>query len=177
MIHPRYAAPAPATTTNPIAGLALTAPGALNLTAPSVIAYGTGQLTATLASTTNATGAITFLDTTNNTTTLGTATFASNIATLPTTTLPAGLHNLTATYAADQTHSSAQSSVLALTITPRQLSATITPTTLLYGQPIPGISGTLIGILPQDATNLSATFTTAATAFSAAGTYPISATL
>ena len=46
------AAPAPATTIHTIAGLGLTTPGALTLTAPSVIAYGTGQLTATLASTT-----------------------------------------------------------------------------------------------------------------------------
>ncbi|HTC76167.1 MAG TPA: Ig-like domain repeat protein [Edaphobacter sp.] len=179
------AAPAPATTIHTIAGLGLTAPGALTLTAPSVIAYGTGQITATLASTTNATGAITFLDTTNDTpgdattstSTLGTATLASNIATLPTTTLPAGHHNLTATYAGDQTHSSAQSSALALTITPRQLNITITPTTLLYGQSIPGISGTIIGVLPQDASNLSAAFATDAIVFSPAGTYPITGTL
>jgi sugar lactone lactonase YvrE len=178
------AAPAPATNIHTVAGLGLTTPGALTLTAPSVIAYGTGQLTATLASTTNATGAITFLDTrndtTNNTTnntTLGTATLTANIATLPTLTLPAGQHNITASYAGDQTHLSAQSSALVLTITPRQLNATITPTTLLYGQPIPGISGNLTGILPQDASNLSATFTTTATALSSAGTYPITATL
>ena len=175
------AAPAPATIIHTIAGLGLTTPGVLSLTAPSVIAYGTGQLTATLASTTNATGAITFLDATDDTTsttsTLGTATLVANIAILPTITLPAGHHNLTATYAGDQTHLSAQSSSFGLTITPRQLNATITPTTLIYGQPIPGISGTLIGILPQDASNLSATFTTAATALSSTGTYPITATL
>jgi sugar lactone lactonase YvrE len=172
-------APAPATTIHTIAGIGLTAPGALTLSAPSVIAYGTGQLTATLASTTNATGAITFLDTTNatNTTTVGTATLASNIATLPASTLPAGQHNLTASYSGDATHSEAQSSALALTITPRQLNATISPTTLLYGQTIPGISGTLIGILPQDSSNLTATFTTSATASSDAGTYPITASL
>src|SRR5216683_2916626 len=175
------AAPAPATIIHTIAGLGLTTPGVLSLTAPSVIAYGTGQLTATLASTTNATGAITFLDATDDTTsttsTLGTATLVANIAILPTITLPAGHHNLTATYAGDQTHLSAQSSSFGLTITPRQLNATITPTTLIYGQPIPGISGTLIGILPQEASNLSATFTTAASALSSAGTYPITATL
>jgi sugar lactone lactonase YvrE len=179
------AAPAPATTIHTIGGMGVTDPGTLTLTAPSVIAYGTGQLTATLASTPNATGAIIFLDrfldstdaTTDTTTILGTATLTANIATLPTTTIPAGQHNITATYAGDQTHSSVQSSAFALTITKRQLNATITPTTLLYGQSIPGISGTLIGILPQDASNLSAAFTTTATAFSAAGTYPITATL
>jgi sugar lactone lactonase YvrE len=172
------AAPAPATTIQTIAGLGVTTPGALTLTAPSVIAYGTGQLSAALASSTPATGAITFFDTTSSTTTtLGTATLAANIATLPTATLPAGLHNLTATYSGDQTHDAAQSSTLALTITPQQLAATIAPITLFYGQPVPSISGTLTGVLPQDATNLSATFTTTATTLSSAGTYPITANL
>jgi sugar lactone lactonase YvrE len=170
------AAPAPATNIHTIAGLGGTTPGALTLTAPSVIAYGTGQLTAAFASTTNATGDVTFLDTTNNTA-LGTATLVANIATLPTTSLPAGQHNITATYAGDQTHLSAQSSALALSITRRQLNATITPTTLLYGQPIPAISGNLTGVLPQDGSNLSATFTTTATTGSDAGTYSITATL
>ena len=171
------AAPAPSTTIQTIAGLGLTTPGALTLTAPSVIAYGTGQLTATIASATPATGAITFLDTTNATTTLGTAILAANIATLPTTTMHAGFHSLTATYAGDQTHLAAQSSVLALTIAPQQLTAIIAPVTILYGQPIPVISGSLTGILPQDAPNLSASFITTAATLSPAGTYPISATL
>jgi sugar lactone lactonase YvrE len=172
------AAPAPATTIETIAGLGLTAPGALTLTAPSVLAYGTGQLTATLAATTPASGTITFLDSTATTvTTLGTAPLAANIATFPTTSLPAGLHSLTATYAGDQTHLSAQSPSLALTITPQQLTATIAPITILYGQSIPGISGTLTGILPQDASSVSAVFTTIATNLSPAGAYPITATL
>jgi sugar lactone lactonase YvrE len=175
------AAPASATTIQTIAGIGVTAPGTLTLTAPSVIPYGTGQLTATLASTPNASGAITFLDTTDatrgTTSTVGAATLTANTATLPTSTLTAGHHILTATYAGDQTHSSVQSPAFALNITKRQLNATVTPTTLLYGQPIPGISGTLIGILPQDASSLSATFTTAPTTLSSAGTYPITATL
>jgi sugar lactone lactonase YvrE len=169
---------APATTIQTIAGIGVTAPGTLALTAPSVIAYGTGQLTATIASPTPASGSITFFDTTSTTTTtLGTATLAAGIATLPTTTLPAGQHNLTATYAGDQTHGAAKSSTFALTITKQQLTATIAPITILYGQPIPGISGDLTGVLPQDATNLSAAFTTTATALSPAGTYPLAANL
>ncbi len=170
------AAPAPPTVIHTISGLGLTTPGTLTLTAPAVIAYGTGQLTASIASPTPATGAITFLDTTD-TTTLGTATLASNIATLPATSIPAGLHNLTATYAGDQTHPSAQSAILPLTVTPQQLTATITPITMLYGQPIPSISGTLTGILPQDASNISAIFTTAATTLSPVGTYSLTANL
>jgi sugar lactone lactonase YvrE len=172
------AAPAPTTTIQTIAGIGISTPGALTLTSPSVIVYGTGQLTATIASATPASGSITFFDTASSTTTtLGTANLAANIATLPTNTLAAGLHSLTATYAGDQTHGAAQSSPFALTITSQQLTATIAPITLLYGQPIPGISGNLTGVLPQDATNLIATFTTTATALSPAGTYPITATL
>jgi sugar lactone lactonase YvrE len=171
------AAPAPATTIQTIAGLGLTIPGALTLTAPSVIAYGTGQLIATIASATPATGAITFLDTTNATTTLGTAILDANIATFSTTTMATGFHSLTATYAGDQTHLAAQSSTLALTIVPQQLTAIVVPITILYGQPIPVISGSLTGILPQDASNLSASFITTATTLSPAGTYAISATL
>jgi sugar lactone lactonase YvrE len=168
------AGPAPATTLQTVAGLGLTTPGALTLTAPSVIAYGTGQLTATLAATTTASGTITFLD---KTTTLGTASLTANTATFPTTTLPAGVHTLTATYAGDQTHLTAQSPAITLTITPHQLSPTVAPITLLYGEPIPSINATLTGILPQDASNVSATFTTTASTLSPAGTYPISATL
>jgi hypothetical protein len=172
------ATPAPATTIQTIAGIGVTAPGALTLTAPSVMVYGAGQLTATIASPTPASGSITFFDTASGTTTtLGTAALANNIATLPTTALPAGLHNLTATYTGDHTHNAAQSSTFALTITPQQLTASIAPITLLYGQPIPGISGALTGVLPQDATNLSAAFTTTATALSPTGPYPITASL
>jgi sugar lactone lactonase YvrE len=170
------AQPAPPTTIQTIAGLGLTAPGTLTLTAPAVIPYGTGQLTATLASTTTATGSITFFDTTTATT-LGAASLTANIATLPTATLPAGLHNLIAIYSGDQTHLSAQSSAVALAVTPQQLTATITPTTLFYGQSLPTLTGTLTGVLTQDASNLSDIFTTTASTLSPAGTYPITATL
>jgi sugar lactone lactonase YvrE len=169
------AAPSPSTTIQTIAGLGLTTSEALTLTAPSVISYGTGQLTATLTSTTPATGTITFFD--NATTTLGTATLTSNIATLATTTLSAGQHYLTAIYSGDPNHAATQSSPLVLTVTPQQLTAAINPITLLYGQPIPAIFGALTGILPQDASKLSATFTTTANTLSPTGTYPITAIL
>ncbi|MBB5345314.1 NHL domain-containing protein [Tunturibacter empetritectus] len=160
-----------------IAGLGSTTPTALTLTAPSAIAYGTGQLTANLASsqaTNPATGSITFLATTTAATkTLGIAPLLSNTATFSTTTLPAGAYSLTAIYSGDQTHPSTQSPPLALTITPQQLTATIAPIFVLYGQPIPNLPGTLTGVLPQDAASLTATFTTTATTGSPAGTYPI----
>ena len=113
------AAPAPPTTIQTIAGLSLTTPGALTFTAPSVITYGTGQITATLATATSATGSITFFDTTSTgTATLGSVTLTSNSASLSTATLAAGLHTLTATYSGDQSHPSAQTATFPLTINP-----------------------------------------------------------
>ena len=102
-----------------IAGLGNTTPGTLTLTAPSVIAYGTGQLTATLNTGATATGSITFLDTYAATTTTLTSTpLTTNTATLDATSLPAGTHIITATYPGDLTHTSAQSTAFTLTITP-----------------------------------------------------------
>jgi sugar lactone lactonase YvrE len=165
------------TTITTIAGLGLATPGSLNLTAPSVIAYGTGQLTASL-STSPAAGSVTYLETINGTTKiLGSSPLVSNTATLSTSTLPAGAYNLTATYSGDQTHPSAQSASLALTITPHQLTATVAPISLIYDQPIPNITGTLNGVLPQDAANIAASFTTPATVGSPVGTYSITPVL
>jgi sugar lactone lactonase YvrE len=113
--------PAPATTIQTIAGLGPATTGTLALTAPSVITYGTGEIAATLATATPATGSITFFDTTSTSTgtaTLNTVTLTSNTASLSTATLPAGLHTLTATYSGDQTHPSAQTPAFPLTINP-----------------------------------------------------------
>jgi sugar lactone lactonase YvrE len=112
-----------AATIHTVAGLGATASGALTLTGPIILTYGTGQLVATLTSQTAATGSITFLDsytsTTQlvpNTTTAATNAIATNAATLSTNTLSVGVHLLTATYSGDLTHSPAQSSALTLTI-------------------------------------------------------------
>jgi sugar lactone lactonase YvrE len=170
------AQPNSATNIQTIAGLGLTTPGALTLTAPSVIAYGTGFITAALATGTPATGLITFLDASAATTTLAAVPLATSpanpTAVFNTSTLPVGLYNIIATYAGDQSHSSAQTPSFALTITPRQLIASLAPITLLYGQPVPSITGTLTGLLPQDASSFTVTFATTATMLSPAGTYP-----
>jgi sugar lactone lactonase YvrE len=170
-------APAPPTPIQTIAGLGLVAPGALTLSAPAVIPYGTGQITATIASTSPVTGTVTFFDTSSITNTLGTGILSGNVAVIPTTMLSAGLHNLTATYSGDPTHSSTQSSAFTLTIAPQQLTATVTPSAIFYGQTIPALTGRLIGILPQDTSSLSATFSTVANSLSSAGTYPVTANL
>ena len=170
-----------------IAGLGAATPGSLTLSAPSVITYGTGKITATLATVTQASGAITFLDTfsplatanaaTQSPITLGTTPITTNSATFSTTTLPAGHHSITATYSGDLTHTSAQSSTVSLTISPRPITASIKPSTLLYGQPIPTLSATLNNLLQQDASAVAAAFTITVAALSPVGTYPITTTL
>jgi sugar lactone lactonase YvrE len=168
------AAPGPATTIHTIAGLGAVTPGTLTLLAPSIIAYGTGQLTATLDYPLPATGVVTFL---NGNTTLGAADLSANIATYSTASLPAGSYSLIAAYSGDQTHGVVQSPPVSLTIIPVKLSATISPVAILYGQPAPGITSTLTGVLPQDVASLSVTFSNSATNSSPVGTYPIAATL
>ncbi|WP_158941297.1 Ig-like domain repeat protein [Granulicella sp. S190] len=160
-----------------IAGMGVPVSDALVLTAPSVIVYGTGKLVASLATST-ATGTITFFDNTSSkATVLGSAPLVSNIATFSITTIPAGVHNITAVYSGDQNHLSTLSPMLVLTISQQELTATIPSISSTYGQPIPVISGTVTGVLLQDASMLSVTFTTTATAGSPAGNYSIAAIL
>jgi sugar lactone lactonase YvrE len=173
------ALPAPGPDIHTIAGLGTTSSSAaLALSGPSVAAYGSGSVTATLTTMTTATGSVTFLDTSGGTqTTLGTAGLNSGAATVSTSTLASAAHSIVATYPGDAIHSAAQSSALALTVSPLSLIAAPNPASILYGQPIPTLTGTLSGVLPQDAGKVSAVFTTSAAAMSPAGSYPIAAML
>ncbi|GGG86223.1 NHL domain-containing protein [Edaphobacter dinghuensis] len=160
-----------------IAGLSATAVSALTLTAPAAILYGSGELTATLASAA-ATGSITFtlLDpATANGATLETTPVAASTATFDTSALSVGSYSVLASYSGDEP--SSQSQPLSFSIVPRPLVATPDPITLLYGQPIPTLTGTLSGDLPQDDANLTATFTAPVTTFAPVASYPITATL
>jgi sugar lactone lactonase YvrE len=160
-----------------VAGLSSVPSTNLSLTGPSTILYGTGELTATLASG-NASGSITFtlLDSTTATgTTLETAPVLANTASFDTRALSVGSYSVLASYSGDQP--SSQSQPITFSITPRPLTATPDPITLLYGQPIPTLTGTLSGDLPQDDSNLSATFTAPITTFAPAAVYPITAVL
>ncbi len=163
---------------NLIAGLGLTTPNALSLTAASIITYGTGTITANLTSGTPATGTVTFLDITpNSTTTLATIPLTTNTATLSTATLPAGQHHISATYTGDPTHLASQSTTFALTINPQPVQVMLSPVNILYGQPIPTLTGSLTGLLPQDLATVTVIFTTYAINLSSTGTYPIAASL
>ncbi len=172
------ALPAPGPDIHTIAGLGTTTQGVLALSGPSVVVYGSGSVTATLTTATTATGSVTFLDTSGGTqTALGTAGLISDSASFSISTLAAGAHSLVATYAGDASHGAAQSSALAMTVTPLAVTIAPNPVSILYGQAIPPLSGALTGVLAQDAGKVSAVFTSTAAALSPAGLYPISAML
>ncbi len=172
------AAPAFTTPIQTVAGLGVTVPGIFNLSAPAVEAYGSASITASLSSDALASGQVTFLNVGDSSNTaLGTTPLVADTATLNIPTLPVGQHRIMATYSGDNTHGAAQTPVFLLTISPRGLRVSANPTTAVYGSPLPQLSGTIDGILPQDAANVSVSFLSSATASSPAGSYPVTATI
>jgi len=173
------ALPAPGPDIHTLAGLGETTPGSLSLSGPSVVAYGSGALTATASGGGgNATGSVTFLQSSGGVATpLGSAPLISGSASYAIGTLAAGAYTIFATYAGDASHGAAQSSALAITVTPLGLVAVVSPASILYGQAAPVLSGSLSGVLTQDAGKVSVAFGTGVGTFSPAGMYPITATL
>jgi hypothetical protein len=101
----------------------------------------------------------------------------SYMLTLP--SLSAGSHTISAAYTSTNNLSASNSAmILSFTVAPLAITATVTsPVTVMYGQAIPAIVGTLSGVLAQDAANVAAAFSTTATATSPVGSYPISVLL
>ena len=161
-----------------LAGVGASASASLTLAAPSVLLYGTGTVAATLAGGA-ATGTVTLFDGENPTApqTLASAPLAANAATFSVAGLPAGAHRLFATYSGDTLHASAQSSSVSLTVSPAPATAVPAAVSLLYGQPVPPLTGTLAGILPQDGTLVSLALASSAAPLSPPAAYPITATL
>jgi sugar lactone lactonase YvrE len=172
------ALPAPGPDIHEIAGLVSVAADTLSLTGPAVVTYGSGAVAATLSPGTSALGSVTFLDASGGQPiTLGAAVLSVGSAAFNIGALAAGVHSIVATYAGDSSHAAAQSSTLALTITPLSVTATASPASILYGQTVPALSGLLSGVLAQDAGRLTAVFATSAGALSPVGVYPIAVTL
>lgn len=170
--------PAPGPDIHTIAGVSAAPPEKLSLSGPALVAYGSGTLTATLSATSSAAGTVTFEDAISGVpVTIGSASLSAGSAVLSASTLGAGAHSIVAVYAGDATHAAAQSWALALMVTPLSVVATPIPATILYGQAVPVLSGTLSGVLPQDATKISVIFTTSAAALSPVRLYPITAIL
>ncbi|HZY61685.1 MAG TPA: Ig-like domain repeat protein [Edaphobacter sp.] len=159
-----------------IAGLAPITPGTLQLAASPAIIYGSGQITASLAPGTNASGKVTFTLLTPETATVSES-LTANAASFDTQTLAAGQYTIIASYAGDSAHASVQSSPLNFRIDPRPLTAVPNSVTLLYGQAIPVLTGSIAGMLPQDSDKLNVSFATPATNASSAGAYPVSASI
>ncbi len=174
------APPVSATPIVTIAGLGTTAPGTLLLSAPGVIPYGSGSVTATLTSAAGAPTSVptsipvTLLDTVAGTTTaLAQIPLSGNTATWSLANLPAGQHLLSATFAGDTTHPPAASSAAPVTVVPLVLAAVPNLVSMPFGAPVPALTGTLSGVLPRDAGLVSANFHTTATSVSIPGAYPI----
>jgi len=100
----------------------------------------------------------------------GTAAFAPQ-------TLSAGMHPLTAVYMGDGVNPSATSAVVGVSVGVQVVTATANAASMMFGQQVPALTGSLSGVLPQDVGNVSAVFTTTAGSLSPTGRYPITATL
>ena len=155
----------------------------LTLAGAAVIGYGSGSVSATLGgaaggNTTAATGSVVFLDVTGaSPVPVATVALENNVAVLATSGLAAGMHSLVATYGGDATHAAAESSVLAIRIAPAAVVASPAALSVPYGAAIPALTGTVTGLLAQDAGQVGVVFSSAAGVGSAVGSYAISAAL
>ncbi len=170
--------PAPSTTIQTIAGLGNSVPGIFTLSAPTVTPYGGGSLLASLSASEPASGQVTFFDLAGGSNAIiGASLLRENAASISLSALPVGQHRFMATYAGDTSHPAAQTPAALLTIAPLPLRVTPAPATMVYGSPLPALSGLGEGLLPQDHTRVTISFATIAVSLSPVGSYPISATL
>ena len=145
----------------------------LTATAPNAV-YGTAQSTISIAG--NPATPAGFVRISDSGTPLGSASLNQGNATIALPYLGAGTHTLTATYAGDGLHPSA-SGTTSIAVSPAPVTATAAGATMSYGAPIPSLTGTITGVLPQDESNVAVAFATAAPLLAPVGSYPISATL
>lgn len=147
----------------------------VTLGVPASMVYGQGSATILVAgSATQPQGSVRLLD---GATQIATATLAGGTATVSLGTLAAGTHQLTAAYVGDGLNPAATSNSMAVSVSPASVAASANTVALTYGQPIPILSGSDSGILPQDASLVSVNFTTTAASLSSVGSYPITASL
>ncbi|SEF74497.1 NHL repeat-containing protein [Bryocella elongata] len=109
--------------------------------------------------------------------TLSTGSLTPGSANFDLTGLSVGRHALIASYAGDVVNPAASSSLQTVNITTAALLATANAVSMLYGEPVPLLGGTLTGVLAQDSGNVAVSFGTMATTLSPVGSYPITASL
>jgi sugar lactone lactonase YvrE len=163
-----------------VAGLGASATAeTLTLAAPAVLGYGSGSVAATLrGGSGSGTGSVVFLDVSGTSPVpVGTVMLGNNVAVLATGGLAAGMHSLMATYAGDATHAAVESAVLGVQITPAAVVASPVAVSAPYGAAIPVLTGTVTGLLAQDAGQVGVAFSSAAAVGSAVGSYAIAAAL
>jgi hypothetical protein len=97
--------------------------------------------------------------------------------TVPLTSLVPGTYQIVAVYDGDAQHLPVLSTPLALTVARASALFDATAAAMLYGQQVPALTGTLTGILPQDAAKVVAVPATVATSTTSPGVYPITAML
>ncbi|HZQ43338.1 MAG TPA: Ig-like domain repeat protein [Acidobacteriaceae bacterium] len=158
----------------------LYSPGALNGRATALTqetpdaVYGTAEAVITAAGSPGSPqGLVEVLD---GATPIATASLVQGTATVALPTLGAGSHNLKAVYAGDGLHRST-TSTSSIVISPASVTATPAAVTASFGAPLPALTGSLSGVLPQDQSNVSAAFTATTSSRPTVGTYPITATL
>ncbi len=88
--------------------------------------------------------------------------------------LGAGSHTLKATYAGDGLNPAAVASAATLNVVPAPVTATANAASVQYGAPLPTLTGTLAGVLPQDAGQVTAVFSATP---ANVGSYAITASL
>ncbi len=107
---------------------------------------------------------------------IATASLAQGAATVALPTLSAGTHKLTALYTGDGLHPST-TATSSIVVSPAAVTAIAAAATASYGAVLPALTGTVIGVLPQDEANVSAVFTATSSSAPTVGSYPITASL
>ncbi len=108
-------------------------------------------------------------------TVLSTVSLANGAGTVTLPALGAGAHSLSLLYAGDGLNRAATAGASTLQVLPAPVVATAPNVRAIYGTPMPSLSGDVQGVLPQDSGEVTVLFTTAATAQSPVGSYPITA--
>ena len=166
-------------TISTIAGTGGLLPSAILMNVAPVEVYGSASLSLALSSATPGSGLVHLLEVSSGEQRLlSTAALTGGSALFDLGALNAGTHQLVASYAGDSSHAPTEGALVALTITPLPVMASLIGPALVYGQPLPNLSGTLTGVLARDAENIQAGFSFANASFPLSpGTYPLSVTL